>query len=79
MRTSTLTRGLLESETEPRELSAEFVFHCPSFQHVGLLVSSPVLGFLRVQLPPWELLLSWAPTVLGLLLVGPKPRLFQLG
>ena len=75
--------GLLESGTELCELSAEFFvfcfFCCPSFQHVGLLVSSPVLGFLRVQLPPWELLLSWAPTVLGLLLVGPKPRLFQLG
>ena len=27
----TVTRGLLESETEPHELSAEFVFCCPSF------------------------------------------------
>ena len=55
----TLTGGLLESGTELRELSAEFVFHCPSFQHDGLLVTSPVLGFLHVWLLPRELLLSW--------------------
>ena len=47
-----LTGGLLESETEPRELSAEFIFHCPRFQHDG---PSPALGFLRVQLLPREL------------------------
>lgn len=47
----TLTGGLLESETELHELSAEFVISCPSFQHIGL-VTSPALGFLRVQLPP---------------------------
>ena len=43
----TLTRGLLGSETGPRELSAEFVFHCPGFQHDG---PSPALDFLHV--PP---------------------------
>ena len=43
-----LTGGLLESETEPPELSAEFVLYCPGFQHDG---PSTVLGFLRVQLP----------------------------
>lgn len=47
----TLTGGLLEFETELHELSAEFVISCPSFQHIGL-VTSPTLGFLRVQLPP---------------------------
>ena len=51
----TLTGGLLESEAEPRELSAEFVFHCPGFQHGGLLVISPALGFVHFLLPLWEL------------------------
>ena len=60
------------------ELSAEFVFCCPSFQHAGLLVTSPALGFLRVLLPRWELSPSWAPAVLGLL-AGAEPRLFQPG
>ena len=60
-------------------MSFEFVFHCPGFQHAGLLVTSPALGFLHVQLPLWELLLSWAPAVLGLLLVGAPVRLFQPG
>ena len=32
----------MESETGPRELSAEFIFLCPGFQHDG---PSPVLGF----------------------------------
>ena len=50
VRPPTLTGGLLESETELHELSAEFVISCPSFQHIGL-VTSPTLGFLRVQLP----------------------------
>ena len=59
-------RGLLESETELRELSAELGFQCSSFQHAGLLVPSPGVGFLSVQLPPWELSLSWAPAVLWL-------------
>ena len=72
-------RGLLESENELRELSAELVFQCSSFQHAGLLVPSPVVGFLRVQLPPWELSLSWAPAVLGFLLAGATPRLFHSG
>ena len=58
------------------ELSDEFVFCCPSFQHTGLLITSPALGF-HVQLPPGELLPSWAPAILGLLLVGAVPRLFQ--
>ena len=48
----TLIRGLLESETELHELSAEFIFHCPGFQDAGLLVTSPALGFLYDQLPP---------------------------
>ena len=46
----TLTGGLLESETGPRGLSAEFVFRCHGFQHDG---PSPALDFLRVpRLPP---------------------------
>ena len=73
----TLTGGLLESETEPSEVSAEFFFRCPSFQHYGLLVTSPVLDFLRFLLLVWELSQSWAPAVLGLLLAGATPRLFQ--
>ena len=75
----TLTGGLLESETEPREVSAEFFFRCPSFQHYGLLVTSPVLDFLRFLLLVWELSQSWAPAVLGFLLVGAWLRLFQPG
>ena len=58
----TLTGGLLESETGPRELSAEFVFRCPGFQHDGpspALVSSPSDSSAGA-------LLSWAPAVLGL-------------
>ena len=48
----TLTRGFLGSETGPRDLSAEFVFHCPGFQHDGL---SPAVDFLHVPPLPWEL------------------------
>ena len=59
----TLTTGLLESETGPCELPAEFVFRCPSFQHDG---PSPALGFLRFPVLQRELSLSWAPAVLGL-------------
>ena len=73
-----LTGGPLECETELCELYAEFVFHCPGFQHTGLLVTSSALGFLHIQLPPWELSPSWS-AVLGLLLVGAMPRLFQPG
>ena len=62
----TLTGGLLESETEPCELSAELIFRCPSFQHTGLLVTAPALGFLHIHLPQ-----SGAPAVLGLLLWDP--------
>ena len=47
-----LTGGLLESEAEPRGLSAEFVFHCPGFQHDG---PSPALGFICIPLLPQEL------------------------
>ena len=61
----TLTRGLLESETEPCELSAEFVFHCPGFQDDGPLVTSLALGFLRFTSTAGASL-SWAPAVLGL-------------
>ena len=77
--TPTLTKGLLESETALCELSAEFVFCCPDFWHGGLLVTSPALGFLHVQLPPWKLSPSWVSAVLGLCLTGTKPRLFQPG
>ena len=42
-----LTRGLLESEAELRELSAEFVFHSPGLQHDGPLGTSLALDFLR--------------------------------
>ena len=73
----TLTKGFLESETVLCELSDEFVFFCPGFQHSGLLFTSPVLGFLHVQLPPWKLSPSWVSAVLGLHLAGAKPRLFQ--
>ena len=47
-----------------------FVFCCPGFQYDGPLVTSPVLGFLRIPLLPQELSPSWAPVVLGLLLAG---------
>ena len=69
----------MESETELRELSAEFIFLCPSFQHDGPLVSSLELRFLPVVLLLWELLLSWAPSVLGLHLPGATRRFFQPG
>ena len=75
----TLTRGLLKSESETCELSAEFIFHCPGFQHDGVLVTSPALVFLCIPLPPWELLPSSAPAVLGLLLAEAVPKLFQPG
>ena len=53
----------MESETGPHELSTEFVFRCPSFQHDG---PSPALGFLRFPVLQRELSLRWAPAVLGL-------------
>ena len=34
------------------------LFCCFSFQHAGLLFTPPALGFLCIQLPPWELLPS---------------------
>ena len=52
---------------------------CPEFQHAGLLVTSPALGFLHVQLPPWKLSPSWVSAVLGLCPTGAKLRLFQPG
>ena len=69
MRTSYPNRWSLESETEPGELSA-VCFCCPGFQHSGIFVTSPALGFLRVQLPPWKLSLSWVSAVLGVLTRG---------
>ena len=68
----TLTRGLLGSETGPRELSAEFVFHCPGFQHDG---PSPALDFLRILPLPRELhrvglLMCLASSVRGLFQPG---------
>ena len=73
----TFSGGLLESETEPSELSVDFIFCCPGFLRAGLLVTFPALGFLRVRLPLWEILPSWASAVLGLLLAGATLRLFQ--
>ena len=55
----------------------QICFCCPSFQNTGLLVTSLVLGFLLVQLPPCELSQSWASAVLGLCLTGAGLRLFQ--
>ena len=63
-----LTRGLLESEVELHELSAEFVFCCPGLQHDGPLGTSLALGFLCFLLQPREVSLNWAPAVLGLFL-----------
>ena len=77
MRTSCLNQR--SSETEWHERSAEFVFRCPSFQHAGLLVTSTAWGFLCVQLPPQELLLSWASAVFGLCLPGAELSLLQPG
>ena len=59
---TTLTGGLLESETGPHELSAEFVYRCPGFQHDG---PSPALGFVAFASSVGASL-SWAPAVLGL-------------
>ena len=75
----TLTGGLLESETELCELSAEFIFRCPSFQHDGPLVSSLELRFLHALLLLWEISLIWAPAVVGLHLAGAARRFFQPG
>ena len=56
-----------------------FLLSMLGFQRAGLLVTSPALGFLRIELSPWELLPSWASAVLGFRLVGAKLRLFQPG
>ena len=47
--------------------------------HTARMFPSTVLGSLCVQLPPHELLLSWATVVLGLSLTGAELRLFQPG
>ena len=47
--------------------------------HTTRMFTSTVLCFLCVQLPPRELLLSWATVVLGLSLTGAELRLFQPG
>ena len=52
-------------------------FSCPGFQHAGLLVTSIIMGFLLIPLPPRELSPSWNFTVLGLHFVGAELRLFQ--
>ena len=52
----------MDSETGPRELSAEFIFRCPGFQHDG---PSPALGFFAFASSAGASL-SWAPAVLGL-------------
>ena len=59
-------------------LSLFFTVLVSSFQYSGLFVTSPARGLLHVQLPLQELLPSWAPAVLGLLM-GTIPRLFQPG
>ena len=64
----TLTGGLLESEAELHELSADFIFLCPGFQHDGLLVTSLALGFLRFyqgSFPQVGFLLCLASSLLG--------------
>ena len=68
----TLTGGLLESEAELRELSAEFVFRCPGFQHDG---PSTAPGFLRVLLLLRDL--RWVGLLLRL--ASSAWRLFQPG
>ena len=73
----TLTRSLLQSETEPSELSAEFAFAVPVSSTLGFLSLPPVLGFLGTPLPPQEL--NWASAVLGLHLAGTELSLLQLG
>ena len=76
---STLTGGLLESETEPHELDAKFVTAVLVSGMLGFLSTFTELDFLCIQLPLRELSPSWASAVLGLCLVWVKPRLFQPG
>ena len=75
----TLTGGLLESETEPCELSAEFVFRCPGFQHDGPPVTSPALGFLRILLYLRSFRQVGLLLCLASSLQGTTLRLFQPG
>ena len=80
----------MESETEPRELSAEFIFRCPGFQLDGLPVTSAAAAAKSLQSCP-TLLLRWVLfsfrgsfRELGSCCAGPPPcgaslRLFQPG
>ena len=70
--------GLLDSETEPPQLSAAFIFAvlCPAPLASCHL---PCAGFSSRSAPPWELLPSWAFALFGLCLVGAELRLFQPG
>ena len=54
-------------------------FCCPGFQHVGLFVTSTVLGFLHIQPPQSEFSPSWASAVLGPHITGAEPRLLWAG
>ena len=69
----------MESETEPRELSAEFVFAFPVSSMLGFL-SLPLCWFFfffffHIQLPPWELSPSWAFCCAWLLLCGGRAEI----
>ena len=76
-RTSYLNGGLLKSETELHEPSAEFCFYCPCLQHAGLLVTSNALRCLCIQLPLHQLSPSWASSVLGSALQRPSQGCFS--
>ena len=54
-------------------------FCCPGFQHIGLFVTSTVLGFLHIQPPQSEFSPSWASAVLGPHITGAEPRLLWAG
>ena len=72
----TLTRGLLESETEPRELSAEFVFPCPSWMGFLSLPLRWVFFAFRLHRGRYRELgsgFAWPPPC------GAAPGLFQPG
>ena len=72
---NTLTRGHLDSEAEPHELTAEFVCCCPGFRHDGPFITSLGLGFLHVLLQPWE----FCQVGLLLCLASSEQSLFQPG
>ena len=75
----TLTRGLLESETEPHKISAEFVFALPVSSMLGLLSLPLCWIFFAFSFHLGGFCPSWASVVLGLRLAGAEPRLFQPG